>query len=360
MKEHFPTSPTSTETKQQSDEQSGVVIDDALNTTTPLEREAPEAVLARLQEKTPETPETLAERIDSIETDHERMLDDAEALVHEQQKILSAIMSDIESLSSDEQEHIEQELEKKGIIKKMQDLAARVVHAHEHAHHELSHTYNERTVNVVNFVGKCVGGVSGLGVGMAVGGGLFGGAVAAIAGSKAGGYGLLKSFDRMAKKTSRNMARKITQKTASAEMHMSPEQSPEMLASTIERTQLDISEKIDRINHLDPDKKQRVLEKLAQDPRTKDIAEKLMKPTNKYREFWHGFEKKYPTASLGLEFVTHVSIPLATKGMLDPIVVEKILLGLESVLAGGASEKMTAIAVAEAKAFKQKLLAFTS
>jgi hypothetical protein len=210
-------------------------------------------------------------------------------------------------------------------------------------------------LKTVGLIGKVLGGMGGLTAGMTFGG-LPGGAIAAVAGSKGGGYSAIRVFDRLAEKLPQRFKEKFMPKTLeNQEGNESIEDSIENQIEKNTETMQRIDAKINQINALPLEKRHRIWEKFASNPKTADIAERINLTAGKYKEVWHAFEKKYPHAAVGLELTTHMGIPLMTKGMLDPIIVEKIILGLEYALSAGVSEEITAAITAKLKSAKDHL-----
>lgn len=344
MKEKFSTSP---DNSSQETLQEGVGV---LESEHPASPESPDETLEKEQEQ-------LVESID-------QELDITEGLLEEMKHM-------IEDVSEEEAVELAEELEKKGFMQKLKDASHKFNRAQADAEKELSKKYNEKIVKRIGLLGKTLGGVAGFaGVGLAAGGGLVGGAVGAIAGARALGQGSLKLFDAIAKRLPESIQKRISSQVESApqgipsnEWMHNPEyhiQEIEQLSQENALLQDQIESYIDTIQNLEPKRKEQVLQKIANNPKTVPLFEKIKKTSEHYNHFWHEFEYKYPHVAAGLEMVTHISIPLATKGMLEPELVKAIIIQLETFLAGGGGEKITAVALKEVQSAHDRIKSFIS
>lgn len=328
---------------------------------------------------TMESLHVMSETDENLEKKHEEQLHHEQELLAQNieqeisitEETLKEMHDIIEHTSTQEAHALNDELEKKGFFKKLQEAGAQLAKAQAHAEEELSETYNKKLVERIGLAGKMAGGLAGLfGVGIMAGGGLYGGAVAAIGGSKAGGYGALKLFDKIASALPESWQKALHKKEAPktegmplSEWMRNPEYHLEEIQRlTQENAEMhkDIEGYIEEINNMDPKRRQRTLAIIAENPKTLPLFEKIKNTSKKYNSFWHEFEHTHPNVAMGLEFVTHISIPLATKGMLEPEMVKTIIIQLESFLAGGGGEKITAAALAETKEAKRRIMSFVN
>jgi hypothetical protein len=227
--------------------------------------------------------------------------------------------------------------EGKTLLARVQSKAHELIHSYEHTKDHLSNHYDPRLVKVVGGVGKAIGGFTGFLAGHGVMS-----APGSVAGSKAGGYAMLKVFEELAQYLPADIHEKIrVPKSVETQNPVISENEAKISAALETKGNLltQLGEVTDEIAALPEDQKEALAEVLTRDEaKITATVTKVQETYTKYRDAFKRFEKKHPIVATSAEVLIHWGIsPVLESFALGETVVH----ALEVLASTGGAETLT-------------------
>jgi hypothetical protein len=309
-------------------------------------------------EQNQEKKSSLPSKNESLETNPENQLEKSLYNIEQQSEKLNRHQANLEqmiaSMSPEESHYIAQAIEQdpksQGLLKSLQEKLAHLNNAGHHAQEHLSEHYNPKVVGLIHSTGKAIGGITGLFSGMPLG--LAGSATGAVVGAKAGGYGLLKLFEKTVHKLPDSFQEKIKRKDPLESVH----QNQESLTRELEKRSL-LEGKMKLLSqeaqNLDPESQKKFAELMSQDPEVLSATQKLDTLYEKYHDVYEKFEKDFPNAAAFAELGVHTAIGA---GLHASGIGTAAVIAMDMVAAAGGAEQMTKHLISAGNHIKQKII----